>query len=363
MKIFVLVLQHLFLCVKGDLFTGPGSFYVFSNSSRFIGDRAVYDEDYLHMYYARDFMTELKNVVVANKSTSSRILQQSTSWLLVGDSTEQRAVQEFCVAVAMITKKGTVGLRHTDGKQQKHAHCTITISSRVRFQIANMFIFGYAEPTNSWLAKSTVHPLLHIGGKITAVGILTRALAKDSPFLIQTFGTATMPPLISMHSCLWDLNEHHGVHNKYYHPYLPISYFEGAKKVSQLISSLAPQSRLVVSTCKPLNYLDKNQQINSTGVTRSRDGQTALDGMISKLMSHRDNVIHDKVDSSMLFGGFEHYAADGRHYLGKAALTIINTYLNCFDRLFFESDAAFMQTLLNSSTEKLVAHINATYLV
>ena len=362
MRAIFFIFLHSLQQAEGGLFSGPGSFYYFSNSSHYIGDRVIYDDETADMYFARDFMNELK-VALRSSTAPPQLLQKSVNWLLIGDSTEQKLVEQFCDAMKRLSNKNKVALRHTNGGLQTHAHCTITISPTVKFQMANVFIFGYAEPTNVHQAETRIHPLLRQAAGYTAVRIVRDLLQRNSPFLLQTFGSATMPPLISMHSCLWDLNEHHGVHNKYYRPFLPISYYEGAKRVSHLISSLAPQSRLVISTCKPVNYMDTDENMNSrAGVTRSRDAQAALDAMIYKLMNHKDNVIHDMIDSARLLTGFEHYASDGRHYLSKAAYTMVNAYLNIFDRLLFKNDVEFLQSLNRVSVEPLVTNINSTYL-
>jgi hypothetical protein len=58
--------------------------------------------------------------------------------------------------------------------------------------------------------------------------------------------------------------------------------------------------------------------------------------MVNALIKQNDN------ESTV---GFEHYAKDERHYLGKAGLTIANAYLNSFGETVYPDQRSFLKSL------------------
>ena len=149
----------------------------------------------------------------------------------------------------------------------------------------------------------------------------------------HVLGIPGAPDYVTLQSCLWDLNEREGIEKggplKHYKVYPSIlhEYYDNAAYITRLLRQLLPDSILIFNTCKPVND-------NSAKLQPSRENhmQVELDGMI-RLLASRGWEMDDIVDNGALLKGYEQYASDGKHYKGLGAQTILNAFLNAFEKV------------------------------
>ena len=260
-----------------------------------------------------------------------------TTWLLFGDSTDREMVRSWCGTMRRLHPTTTRLWNATSAISRHRNNVGCTIGGR--FSVANMFHFGMdtssQPPHNQALMRNTS---LFLDEPIESSDRLKHESARRSVITRAFNDNGRDPTFITLHSCMWDMNRTPLNNATYYLPAKLQNYGRGLRQLVATARSSFPSSRILLTTCKPINQLDENPLIKGQPwdykkMTRTRRLQVALDSMMRHVAMTTGTPL---IDANAVLGGFEYYASGrgvkgyikGVHYSGKGANTLFNAMLN-----------------------------------
>ena len=290
------------------------------HSDYLIGERKCFDR-MGSVVSATDFFTI---------NIPERLKKQNISWLMIGDSTEERILKTACGIFRDISNKpkaNDFGLlnvsMYNPSKNRRNWICRLRYSDNRWFTFGSVFIFGY-ERRIKWseLFIGMINTTTAFDGVYDTHDIIIRAL--NDSFLLRHFETSSLD-LISIHACLWDENEHENLIEKgIYKEELIKRYREGFIESALTVREESMKARFVASTCKPVKRLDRFAE---SGSVRPHHLQVAFDNVVKEAVMQHNDLVDGILDASSILSGYEYYAKDGRHYEGRGASTLFNQYL------------------------------------
>lgn len=321
-------------------FLGHGSFYDFYDvqSRGLIGTRLCLQEGSGSgggMQRAHNLFIALANASARLPHSHPLLAREKTSWLLIGDSTENRVVSNWCDRM----KQAVANATRRQDRCSKWFKLTCYPACSVEFEGANgkrhilalSFLMNFGMDASTYASsvaryKETKKDSVDAATRIRQ---LARTIVTTPPMALAA---NEEPTFVTIHSCLWDMQQTALMTDALYKPAAIRRY--GTSLAAQIAAAREtfPAAATFVSTCKPLpgiippppsEYAPPwdGEVLNGT---RSRATQAALDAMAQHVVSQSPQV--GLLYASAALQGFEHYATDGRHYEGAGATTLANVF-------------------------------------